>query len=90
MGLNAAFAKTEQVITFDENNVIQTALVQYPDMAPRNPDGSYDFGLNLEHNYNSNPLFEAEMRDNNRQNQQFDYSVFANITPLKGLSLRVE
>ena len=28
VGLNAAFAKTEQVITFDENNVIQTALVQ--------------------------------------------------------------
>ena len=90
VGANASYASTKQVITFDENNVISTALAQYPDMAPRNPDGSYDFGENLEHNYNSNPLFEAEMRDNNRQNQQFDYSVFANITPLKGLSLRVE
>ena len=90
VGLNAAFAKTEQVITFDENNVIQTALVQYPDMAPRNPDGTYDFGLNLEHNYNSNPLFEAEMRDNNRGNNQFDFNVFANITPVKGLVVRVE
>ena len=90
VGLNAAFAKTEQVITFDENNVIQTALVQYPDMAPRNPDGSYDFGLNLEHNYNSNPLFEAEMRDNNRGNNQFDFNAFANITPVKGLTIRVE
>ena len=89
VGANASYASTKQVITFDENNVISTALAQYPDMAPRNPDGSYDFGENLEHNYNSNPLFEAEMRDNNRQNQQFDYSVFANITPLKGLSRRV-
>ena len=90
VGINASYAATKQVITFDENNVISTALAQYPDMAPRNPDGSYDFGENLEHNYNSNPLFEAEMRDNNRQGQQFDYNAFANITPLKGLTLRVE
>lgn len=90
VGVNAAYASTKQVITFDENNVIQTALVQYPDMAARNPDGSWDFGTNLEHNYNSNPLFEAEVRDNNRKGQQFDYNAFANITPLKGLSLRIE
>ena len=90
VGANAAYANTKQVITFDENNVIRTALVQYPDMAPRNPDGSYDFGLNLEHNYNSNPLFEAEMRDNTRGNSQVDYNFFANVTPLKGLTIRIE
>ena len=90
VGVNAAYSKTRQVITFDENNVIQTALVQYPDMAAHNPDGSYDFGLNLEHNYNSNPLFEAEMRDNNRGNSQLDFNVFANIMPVKGLTVRVE
>ena len=89
IGANASYASTKQVITFDENNVIQTALVQYPDMAARNPDGSWDFGTNLEHNYNSNPLFEAEVRDNTRKGQQFDYNAFANITPLKGLSLRL-
>ena len=90
IGVNAYYASTKQVITFDENNVIQTALVQYPDMSARNPDGSWDFGTNLEHNYNSNPLFEAEMRDNIRKGQQFDYNAFANITPLKGLTLRIE
>ena len=90
IGINTAYSSTKQVITFDENNVIQTALVQYPDMSARNPDGSWDFGTNLEHNYNSNPLFEAEMKDNNRKGQQFDYNVYANVTPIKGLSLRVE
>ena len=90
VGVNMAYANTKQIITFDENNVISTALAQYPDMAPRNPDGSYDFGLNIEHNYNSNPLFEAEMRDNKRANQQLDYNVFANIKPLKGLTIRIE
>ena len=90
VGANAYYASTKQVVTFDENNVIQTALVQYPDMAAHSPDGSWDFGTNLEHNYNSNPLFEAEMRDNKRNGQQFDYNTFANITPLKGLVLRLE
>ncbi len=90
IGINTAYSSTKQVITFDENNVIQTALVQYPDMSARNPDGSWDFGTNLEHNYNSNPLYEAEMKDNNRNGQQFDYNVYANITPIKGLTLRVE
>lgn len=90
IGVNAYYASTRQVITFDENNVIQTALVQYPDMAARTPDGSWDFGTNLEHNYNSNPLFEAEVRDNIRKGQQFDYNAYANITPLKGLTLRIE
>ena len=90
VGVNVYYAGTKQVITFDENNVIQTALVQYPDMAARTPDGSWDFGTNLEHNYNSNPLFEAEVRDNNRKGQQFDYNTYANITPLKGLSIRLE
>ena len=90
IGANAAYASTKQVITFDENNVIQTALVQYPDMSARNPDGSWDFGTNLEHNYNSNPLFEAEVRDNKRNGQQFDYNAFASIMPLAGLNLRIE
>ena len=90
IGINTAYSNTKQVITFDENNVIQTALVQYPDMSARNPDGSWDFGTNLEHNYNSNPLFEAEMKDNDRNGQQFDYNVYANVTPIKGLTLRLE
>ena len=90
VGVNTYYASTKQVITFDENNVIQTALVQYPDMAAHNPDGTWDFGTSLEHNYNSNPLFEAEMRDNLRKGQQFDYNAYANITPIPGLVMRLE
>jgi len=34
VGMNGYFANTKQVITFDESNVIQTALYQFPDVAP--------------------------------------------------------
>ncbi len=91
VGFNTAYANTKQITTFDENNVIQTALNQLPDMAVHNPDGSYavpqtnDFAT-----YYSNPIFEAEQKENYNNNYQLDYNVFANITPIKGLVIRLE
>ncbi|MCD8289509.1 MAG: TonB-dependent receptor [Prevotella sp.] len=91
VGFNAAYANTKQITTFDDSNVISTALNQLPDMAVRNPDGSYavpqtnDFAT-----YYSNPIFEAEMKENRNNNYQLDYNVFANITPIKGLTIRLE
>ena len=91
VGVNAYYADTKQTITFDESNVIQTALNQFPDVAPKNPDGSYGFvETNDFATYYSNPLFEAQMKENDVKNQQLDYNFYANITPIKGLTLRVE
>jgi len=90
VGTNISYASTHQNTSFDEFSVIYNALTGLPDMAAHNPDGSYDFGGNLEYNYNSNPLFEAEMKDNWRKDQSLDYNFYANITPLKGLTIRVE
>lgn len=91
VGVNTAYSNTKQNITFTENNVINTALNQFPDVAPRNPDGSYgvpqtnDFST-----YYSNPIFEANMKENRTNNYQLDYNVFANIKPVKGLNIRIE
>jgi len=91
LGMNAYFANTKQIITFDESNVIQTALNQFPDVAPKNPDGSYGFvEVNDFATYYSNPLFEAQMKENSRKQAQLDYNFFANITPIKNLVLRLE
>ena len=90
-GLNVAYANTRQNITFTENNVINTALNQFPDVAPRNPDGTYGFPQEDSNNtYYSNPLFEAQMKENRTDNYQLDYNAFANIKPLKGLNIRIE
>ncbi len=91
VGFNTAYSNTKQITTFDDSNVISTALNQLPDMAVRNPDGSYavpqtnDFAT-----YYSNPIFEAEMKENKSNNYQLDYNVFANIKPIKGLNIRIE
>ena len=90
VGMNGYFANTDRTVTFEETNAIQTALNQYPDVAPYNPDGTLGFGETHDFQYQSNPLFEASMKDNWRKNNQLDYNFFANITPVKGLNLRVE
>ena len=91
IGTNVAYSNTKQLITFTESNVISTALSQFPDVAPRNPDGSYGVPeVNDFATYYSNPIFEANMKENRTDNYQLDYNVFANITPLKGLNVRIE
>lgn len=61
---NTAYSNTKQTLTFSENDVINTALNQFPDVAARNPDGSY--GVPEANDFNtsySNPIFEANMKE---------------------------
>ena len=90
VGVNGYFARTKQVVTFDDASVISTALSQTPDMAAKTPDGSFDSGAENEFNYSSNPLFDATMRDNHTKKSQLDFNIYANINPIKGLNLRAE
>ena len=90
VGVNGYFANTDRTVTFEESGAISTALNQYPDVAPYNPDGTLGFGETHDYQYQSNPLFEASMKDNWRKNNELNYNVFANITPVNGLTLRVE
>jgi TonB-linked SusC/RagA family outer membrane protein len=91
VGTNLYYANTKQTNTFSSGSVISTALSQFPDVAPRNPDGSYGFPQTNDFNtYYSNPIFEANMRENKDNNYQLDYNVFANIMPVKGLNVRIE
>lgn len=91
VGLNMYYANTHQTNTFSSGSVISTALNQFPDVAPRNADGSYGFPQeNSMATYYSNPIFEANMRENRDNNFNLDYNAFANIKPLKGLNIRIE
>ena len=91
VGTNLYYANTKQLNTFSTGSVIATALDQFPDVAPRNPDGTYAMPqTNSMSTYYTNPIFEANMRENKDNNYSVDYNVFANLTPLKGLSIRIE
>lgn len=90
VGANGYFARTKQIITFDDANVIQDAISMTPDVAARNADGSYDSGAENEFNYTENPLFKAQQIDNHNAKSQLDYNLYATITPIKNLVFRVE
>lgn len=90
VGMNGYFSRTSQVVTFDDASVISTALSQTPDVATYTPDGNFDTGAENEFNYSSNPLFDATMRDNHNKKSQLDYNLYANLTPIKGLTIRLE
>ena len=92
VGLNTSYAYTKQTTSIDDNGAITTALDQRPDVPARNPDGSFgsqdpDRSFNT---FYSNPLFEATMKENYNTGNSFNYNVYANLTPVKGLSLRIE
>lgn len=90
VGANGYYARTKQVITFDDANVIQDAISMTPDVAARNADGSYDSGAENEYNYTENPLFKAQQIDNHNVKSQLDFNLYGTITPIKNLVLRVE
>lgn len=90
VGVNGYFARTKQIVTFDDANVISTALTTTPDVAVRNPDGTFDSGAESEYNYSQNPYYEATMRDNHNKKSQLDYNLYASLTPVKNLNVRIE
>ncbi len=90
-GIRASYTNKKQITTMSENSLLKTALDQRPDVAVRNPDGTYVFMQEDETgSYVSNPVFEAMMRENYNTGSQFYYNAFANIKPVKGLNLRIE
>lgn len=95
VGANGYFARTKQIVTFDDSDgnggsVIRDAISITPDVAARNADGTYDSGAENEYNYTENPLFKAQQIDNNIKKSQLDFNLYANITPIKNLILRLE
>ena len=95
VGANGYFARTQQIVTFDDSDgnggsVIRDAISITPDVAARNADGTYDSGAENEFNYTENPLFKAQQIDNHIKKSQLDYNLYANITPIKNLMIRIE
>lgn len=91
LGANIYYANTKQNNAFSSGTAIQTALDQSPDIPVRDLDGEYAFiSTNRAGENYSNPVYEALMRQNKDNNYNADYSVFANFTPIKGLSVRFE
>jgi TonB-dependent starch-binding outer membrane protein SusC len=88
-GVNVSLSMTKQNLSFTDNGLINLLLNQTPEVPAKMPDGSY--GGPSDNNFPiSNPLGEAELRDNISKNATVQGNIFADITFSKGLVFRTE
>jgi TonB-linked SusC/RagA family outer membrane protein len=90
-GVNAGVSNTKQTNTSEANGAIRSAINQRPDVAARNPDGTYGFLQDDQFAaYSTSPLAEALLRENYNTGTSLTYNFYANLKPLPGLTLRLE
>jgi len=90
-GVNGSLGNTKQTTTMDNAGVIRTAISQRPDIPAHNLDGSYGIQTQDQFNtYQTNPLAEAQMRENYNTGTEVNYNFYANLKLLKGLTFRAE
>lgn len=88
-GVNMSLNMTNQNLSFADGNLINLLLNQTPDVPAHTADGG--FGGSSSNNFPiSNPLGEAEIRDNIKKNTGFQGNIYAEITLLKDLVLKNE
>lgn len=89
MGVNFNFNNSEQILTVDDNSLIATALKQTPNVAVRNPDGSFD-GPDTDEYVQNNPVALAMINENSNEKMGIRANTYAEITFMKGLTYKTE
>ena len=91
IGAQSSLSRTKRNNTIDDNNVIQTALRQLPEVPAKNPDGSWGYQEDNQLGiYYTNPLADALTRTNYNKGLQALINAYANFTILPGLTARIE
>ncbi len=91
IGVNSYVARRKQVNTIDNYGIIETAVRQLPDTPVRNSDGSWGTQQeNIYGTYYANPVADALTREDYNRSTDLQIRGYADITPLKGLTLRAE
>ena len=89
MGVNFALSNTTQNITVSDNDLINIALQQTPNVAARNPDGSYG-GPDTNEFVQSNPVGLAQLKQNEAELSNIRANMYLDFKFMEGLSLRTE
>ena len=89
MGINFAFSESRQTLTISDESLIRTALLQSPNVAVRNPDGSFD-GPDTDEFVQTNPIGMALLNDNRNEKMNIRANTYAEATILKGLTYKTE
>ncbi len=87
IGSNIMLSQTKQKRTISENDILNLALQQAPDVVVQNPDGSWG-GPHETQYMNTNPVALAKITDDTERKIFSMGGLYADITPLKGLKFR--
>lgn len=88
-GANFALGNTKQIITVADNDLINMALQQTPNVAARNPDGSYG-GPDTDEFVQSNPVGLAQLKENTAEISDIRSGIYLDFKFMEGLNLRTE
>jgi len=89
MGVSFAISQSKQKITVSDDNLIYTALLQTPNVASKNLDGSYG-GPETDEFVQSNPVALANLKENENEKFNVRSNIYAEATIIKGLTLKTE
>jgi TonB-dependent starch-binding outer membrane protein SusC len=92
LGSSLNIMRTNQRVTLndDDQGVVSAALLQSPDVPVRYTDGSWGGPLVSTFGFQTNPVALALLKDVKRLQNRALGNLYADVTLLKGLSLRVE
>jgi TonB-linked SusC/RagA family outer membrane protein len=91
IGTNLLANQSKQVITVENQNLVNTTLEQTPDVLVKNPDGSWAGpDSNIYGEYVTNPVAIAMLQENERKNLQFIANAYLDITFLKDFVFRTD
>jgi len=89
IGVNFSFNNSSQNVTVSDNDLINTSLMQTPNVAARNIDGTFG-GPDTNEFVQSNPVGLALLKENQNKSNQFRNNIYAEATIIKGLTLKTE
>lgn len=89
MGINFSFGESKQKLTISDESLIRTALLQTPNVAVRNVDGTFD-GPDTDEFVQTNPVGIAMINDNRNEKMNIRANTYAEATLLEGLTFKTE
>lgn len=89
MGINFAFSTSKQKLTISDQSLIRVAMLQTPDVAVRNADGSFD-GPDTDEFVQTNPVGLAMLNDNRNEKMNIRANTYAEAKIIKGLTFKTE
>ncbi|HEX8504069.1 MAG TPA: SusC/RagA family TonB-linked outer membrane protein, partial [Hymenobacter sp.] len=92
IGTSLQLSNTNENLNSTNYDLVKSAITQTPDIAVRNPDGSFGgpTGLAVGNTYNPNPVFAATLNTNKSDRNQVFGNVYGEIYFLKDFTLRNE